>query len=294
MAMRPGIPGLPCRATSDGHLVATIWDVAVQPVLQRSGLGTAMMERLMVRLIEEDGIPLVALYAEPGVVRLYKASVSGSRHGWRSALCLSGHTHYGPGLARRGLDSWRTHPGRRAWLSRSAARPARFWWRGCRAGARHDGLGTLERQASSHSVHAVKLVRRRARPGMWVFLSLPLLLSHAVHSVPWLCAGAQPRRLPELPQSAKQTLVGIHLVRAVGHSRRRAPVCMIKPMRMGSGSQAAEICTTGFTGTVAYPHGCDMFNTIHILTDSIVSLSLFCCFGWSMTAKAGLHDKLSH
>ena len=59
------------RVTSDGHLVATIWDVAVLPIMQRSGLGSAMIERLMASLVE-DGIPLIALYAEPGVVKMYK------------------------------------------------------------------------------------------------------------------------------------------------------------------------------------------------------------------------------
>lgn len=59
------------RATSDGHLVATIWDVAVLPVLQKRGLGSALIERLLQRLVDDD-IPLIALYAEPGVVKLYR------------------------------------------------------------------------------------------------------------------------------------------------------------------------------------------------------------------------------
>ena len=59
------------RATSDGVLSATIWDVAVQPAWQRSGLGRAMMERLTRRLVEA-GIPTIALYAEPSVVGLYE------------------------------------------------------------------------------------------------------------------------------------------------------------------------------------------------------------------------------
>jgi GNAT superfamily N-acetyltransferase len=37
------------RATSDGVLSATIWDVAVHPAWQRVGLGRAMMERLTAR-----------------------------------------------------------------------------------------------------------------------------------------------------------------------------------------------------------------------------------------------------
>jgi ribosomal protein S18 acetylase RimI-like enzyme len=54
------------RATSDGVFSATIWDVAVSPVWQRSGLGRAIMERLT-RLLVQDGIATIALYAEPKV-----------------------------------------------------------------------------------------------------------------------------------------------------------------------------------------------------------------------------------
>jgi ribosomal protein S18 acetylase RimI-like enzyme len=59
------------RATSDGVFSATIWDVAVSPAWQRSGLGRAMMERLTKELVE-DGIATITLYAEPQVVGLYK------------------------------------------------------------------------------------------------------------------------------------------------------------------------------------------------------------------------------
>eukprot|EP00878_Enallax_costatus_P017098 GHUV01017953.1.p2 GENE.GHUV01017953.1~~GHUV01017953.1.p2 ORF type:complete len:137 (+),score=23.00 GHUV01017953.1:1019-1429(+) len=59
------------RATSDGVLNATIWDVAVSPAWQRSGLGRAMMERLTHQLVQ-DGISTITLYAEPQVVGLYK------------------------------------------------------------------------------------------------------------------------------------------------------------------------------------------------------------------------------
>lgn len=59
------------RATSDGVLSATIWDVAVLPVWQRSGLGRAMMERLTRKLVEAQ-IPTITLYAEPTVVALYE------------------------------------------------------------------------------------------------------------------------------------------------------------------------------------------------------------------------------
>eukprot|EP00879_Flechtneria_rotunda_P032690 GHRR01035948.1.p1 GENE.GHRR01035948.1~~GHRR01035948.1.p1 ORF type:complete len:215 (+),score=49.19 GHRR01035948.1:128-772(+) len=54
------------RATSDGVLSATIWDVAVSPAWQRSGLGRAMMERLTHQLVQ-DGISTITLYAEPQV-----------------------------------------------------------------------------------------------------------------------------------------------------------------------------------------------------------------------------------
>ncbi|GFR46557.1 hypothetical protein Agub_g8149 [Astrephomene gubernaculifera] len=59
------------RATSDGVLSATVWDVAVSPAWQRSGLGRALMERLTKKLVE-DGIPTVTLYAEPQVVTMYE------------------------------------------------------------------------------------------------------------------------------------------------------------------------------------------------------------------------------
>ena len=58
------------RATSDG-LTATIWDVAVNPSWQRVGLGRGLVERLVGALCA-DGIPLITLYAEPGVVGLYE------------------------------------------------------------------------------------------------------------------------------------------------------------------------------------------------------------------------------
>lgn len=59
------------RATSDGSISATIWDVAVNPAWQRVGLGRAMMERLTKRLVEDD-IRIITLYAEPNVVGLYE------------------------------------------------------------------------------------------------------------------------------------------------------------------------------------------------------------------------------
>lgn len=43
------------RATSDGVLSATVWDVAVNPAWQRSGLGRALMERLTKKLVGREG-----------------------------------------------------------------------------------------------------------------------------------------------------------------------------------------------------------------------------------------------
>jgi len=59
------------RATSDAALSATIWDVAVNPSWQRSGLGRAAVERLITSLVAED-ISTITLYAEPKVVGLYE------------------------------------------------------------------------------------------------------------------------------------------------------------------------------------------------------------------------------
>jgi len=59
------------RATSDGALSATIWDVAVNPAWQRGGLGRGLVERLTASLVDE-GISTITLYAEPGVVGLYE------------------------------------------------------------------------------------------------------------------------------------------------------------------------------------------------------------------------------
>lgn len=56
---------------SDGCISASIWDVAVLPAWQRSGLGRALMERLLVRLRAER-INTITLYAEPNVVGMYE------------------------------------------------------------------------------------------------------------------------------------------------------------------------------------------------------------------------------
>lgn len=59
------------RATGDGVLSATIWDVAVSPAWQRIGLGRGLIERLTALLVG-DGIPTITLYADPNVIGLYE------------------------------------------------------------------------------------------------------------------------------------------------------------------------------------------------------------------------------
>jgi aralkylamine N-acetyltransferase len=59
------------RATSDGNLTATIWDVAINPSWQRVGLGRAVVERLVSALCREK-IETISLYAEQNVILLYE------------------------------------------------------------------------------------------------------------------------------------------------------------------------------------------------------------------------------
>ena len=59
------------RATTDGALCACIWDVAVAPAWQRLGIGRALVERLATGLAD-DGITSLALFSEPGAVRMYE------------------------------------------------------------------------------------------------------------------------------------------------------------------------------------------------------------------------------
>lgn len=59
------------RATSDGSLTATIWDVAIVPSWQRIGLGRALVERLVAALCREE-IDTISLYAERNVILLYE------------------------------------------------------------------------------------------------------------------------------------------------------------------------------------------------------------------------------
>eukprot|EP00240_Pyramimonas_obovata_P012264 CAMPEP_0118928982 /NCGR_PEP_ID=MMETSP1169-20130426/6112_1 /TAXON_ID=36882 /ORGANISM="Pyramimonas obovata, Strain CCMP722" /LENGTH=128 /DNA_ID=CAMNT_0006871095 /DNA_START=353 /DNA_END=739 /DNA_ORIENTATION=+ len=59
------------RATSDGVYNAVIWDVAVLPSWQGSGLGRGVLERTAASLVE-DGISNITLFAEANVVELYE------------------------------------------------------------------------------------------------------------------------------------------------------------------------------------------------------------------------------
>eukprot|EP00270_Netrium_digitus_P005556 TRINITY_DN17406_c0_g1_i2.p1 TRINITY_DN17406_c0_g1~~TRINITY_DN17406_c0_g1_i2.p1 ORF type:complete len:274 (-),score=48.26 TRINITY_DN17406_c0_g1_i2:349-1170(-) len=59
------------RATGDAVFNAIIWDVVVDPRYQGSGLGKAVMERIMAALLRR-GVRNIALYAEPNVVNFYK------------------------------------------------------------------------------------------------------------------------------------------------------------------------------------------------------------------------------
>eukprot|EP00271_Cylindrocystis_brebissonii_P012200 TRINITY_DN30379_c0_g1_i1.p1 TRINITY_DN30379_c0_g1~~TRINITY_DN30379_c0_g1_i1.p1 ORF type:complete len:377 (+),score=36.79 TRINITY_DN30379_c0_g1_i1:644-1774(+) len=59
------------RATGDSVFNAIIWDVVVDPRYQGTGLGKALVERLVAMLLAK-GVCNIALYAEPNVVAFYK------------------------------------------------------------------------------------------------------------------------------------------------------------------------------------------------------------------------------
>ena len=63
------------RCTGDGVLEATIWDVAVHPLYQGSGLGKELMAYILESL-RRVGTERVTLFADPGVVAFYE------RQGW--------------------------------------------------------------------------------------------------------------------------------------------------------------------------------------------------------------------
>lgn len=73
----PRVPRLVgfARCTGDGVLDATIWDLAIHPLYQRSGLGRGMMQVIVERL-QAMGVERATLFADPDVVDFYR------RQGW--------------------------------------------------------------------------------------------------------------------------------------------------------------------------------------------------------------------
>ena len=73
----PRVPRLVgfARCTGDGILEATVWDVAVHPLYQGSGLGKQMMAYILDAL-NRMGTERVSLFADPGVIHFYQ------RQGW--------------------------------------------------------------------------------------------------------------------------------------------------------------------------------------------------------------------
>ncbi len=63
------------RCTGDGFIDATIWDVAINPVYQGSGLGKRLMTYLM-KSLKREGIRRVTLFADSDVINFYK------KQGW--------------------------------------------------------------------------------------------------------------------------------------------------------------------------------------------------------------------
>tara|TARA_B100000700_G_C14997661_1_gene834700 strand:- start:1390 stop:1899 length:510 start_codon:yes stop_codon:yes gene_type:complete len=59
------------RCTGDGVLEATVWDVAINPIYQGSGLGKQMMKYVLNSLRSME-VFKVTLFADPGVVSFYK------------------------------------------------------------------------------------------------------------------------------------------------------------------------------------------------------------------------------
>lgn len=59
------------RCTGDGVLEATVWDVAITPIYQGSGLGKKLM-LYIIKCIREMGIKRITLFADPGVIEFYQ------------------------------------------------------------------------------------------------------------------------------------------------------------------------------------------------------------------------------
>ncbi len=60
------------RCTGDGVLEATIWDVAIHPIYQGSGLGKQLMAYVL-ELLRDMELERVTLFADPGVVAFYES-----------------------------------------------------------------------------------------------------------------------------------------------------------------------------------------------------------------------------
>ncbi len=63
------------RCTGDGILDATVWDLAVHPLYQGTGLGKQLMSYTL-ELLRIMGVEKVTLFADPGVVSFYE------KQGW--------------------------------------------------------------------------------------------------------------------------------------------------------------------------------------------------------------------
>ncbi len=63
------------RAVTDGVLRAYVEDVVVAPSRRGSGIGLALLDRLIQEL---DAIPVVTLFCSPDLVRYYEASSFGA------------------------------------------------------------------------------------------------------------------------------------------------------------------------------------------------------------------------
>ena len=59
------------RATGDMVFNATVWDMVVRPDYQGKGIGRLVMLELL-KDLDEFGIPLITLYADPGTDGFYK------------------------------------------------------------------------------------------------------------------------------------------------------------------------------------------------------------------------------
>jgi len=91
------------RATSDGALAATIWDVAVSPAWQRGGVGGGLIERVTRELLSK-GVRAVSLYAEPGVVGLYERLGFVTDPGGAKGMAFQKTSGAGGDLLRRAVE----------------------------------------------------------------------------------------------------------------------------------------------------------------------------------------------